>query len=120
MEQLPGKGGKTQWKEHVIDRSWSQAYALLWVDLNGDGREDLMTGKRVRAHSGWVPGADEPEALYYYTWDQSALKFTRHTIDSGDAGTGLFIRAADLNRISWVDLVAAGKSATFIFYSQGR
>lgn len=120
MEQLPPVGGKTQWLKHVIDESWSQAHALLWVDLDGDGREDLVTGKRVRAHSGNDPGADEPAALYYYTWDSIKKVFERHTIDHGDAGTGLFIRAADLDRNSWTDLVVAGKSGTFILYNQGK
>ena len=120
MEQLPPSDGKTQWLKHVIDDSWSQAHALLWVDLDGDGQEDLVTGKRVRAHSGRDPGADEPAALYYYTWNAAQKVFDRHTIDQGDAGTGLFIRAADLNRDSWTDLVVAGKSGTFILYNQGK
>lgn len=120
MEQLPAEEGKTQWREHVIDRSWSQAHALAWVDLDGDGQEDLITGKRVRAHSGNDPGADETPGLYYYTWNRAQLKFQRHTIDSGDAGTGLFIRVADLDRNSWPDIVVAGKSGTFIFFGQGK
>ena len=120
MEQLPATDGTTHWKEHVIDRSWSQAHALLWEDIDGDGQEDLITGKRVRAHSGNDPGASEPAGLYYYTWDKGKLAFDRHQIDIGDAGTGLFIRAADLNRDSWKDLVVAGKSGTFIFYNEGK
>jgi hypothetical protein len=119
-EQLKASDGKTQWMQHVIDRSWSQAHALLWEDIDGDGQEDLITGKRVRAHSGNDPGANDPSGLYYYTWDKGTRAFTRHTIDTGDAGTGLFIRAADLNRDSWKDLVVAGKSGTFIFYNEGR
>ena len=120
MEQLPMKDGKTQWAKHVIDESWSQAHALLWEDIDGDGKPDLITGKRVRAHSGNDPGADEPAGMYYYTWDRGSRVFERHTIDTGDAGTGLFVRAADLDRNSWKDLVVSGKSGTFIFYSDGK
>jgi hypothetical protein len=120
MEQLPPKDGKTQWREHVIDNSWSQAHVLVWEDIDNDGQPDLITGKRVRAHSGKDPGAADPAAIYYYTWDPKALKFTRHTIDTNDAGTGLFIRVADLDKNGWKDLVMAGKSGTFVFFNQGK
>lgn len=120
MEQLAPKDGKTQWREHVIDRSWSQAHALAWEDIDNDGRPDLITGKRIRAHSGKDPGAADPAGIYFYTWDAQAQKFTRHTIDEKDAGTGLFIRVADLDQNGWKDLVMAGKSGTFIFFNEGR
>lgn len=120
MEQLAPKEGRTQWREHVIDKSWSQAHALAWEDIDNDGRPDLITGKRIRAHSGRDPGAADPPCLFYYTWDAQALKFTRHTIDTNDAGTGLFIRVADLDKNGWKDLVMAGKSGTFIFFNEGK
>lgn len=120
MEQLDPAEGRTQWRQHVIDRSWSQAHALAWEDIDGDGQPDLITGKRVRAHSGRDPGAADPPCLYYYTWDAQALKFTRHLIDEKDAGTGLFIRVADLDRNGRPDLVMAGKTGTFIFFNEGN
>lgn len=120
MEQLAPDGGKTQWKQHLIDKSWSQAHALAWEDIDNDGQPDLITGKRIRAHSGSDPGAADPPAIYYYTWDAAALKFTRHTIDASTAGTGLFIRVADLDKNGWKDLVMAGKTGTFIFLNQGN
>ncbi|MBI1176962.1 VCBS repeat-containing protein [bacterium] len=119
-EQLAPKDGKTQWKEYVIDKSWSQAHALAWEDIDNDGQPDLITGKRVRAHSGNDPGAAEPAAIYYYTWDAKTLTFTRHTIDTNDASTGLFIRVADLDGNGWKDLVMSGKTGTFIFFNEGK
>jgi hypothetical protein len=118
-EQLAPINGKTQWKEHVIDKSWSQAHALAWEDIDHDGQPDLITGKRIRAHSGRDPGAAEPAAIYYYTWDRAALAFTRHVIDEKDASTGLFIRVADLDGNGWQDLVMSGKTGTFIFFNEG-
>jgi len=117
MEQLKPVDGKTQWKKHVIDESWSQAHALTWVDLDGDGKKDLITGKRVRAHSGRDPGAAEPPAMYYYTWDSKAKKFTRHLIAEG-VGTGLFIRTADLDKNGKTDIAVSGKSGTYLLFNQ--
>ena len=117
MEQLPPVDGKTQWKQHVIDKSWSQAHALAWVDLDGDGKKDLITGKRVRAHSGRDPGAKEPPSIYYYTWDKTTLTFTRKLIVEG-VGTGLFIRTADLDKNGKLDIVVSGKSGTYLLFNK--
>lgn len=120
MEQLEPKDGKTQWKQHTIDKSWSQTHALAWEDINNDGQSELITGKRVRAHSGNDPGAADPAGIYYYSWDAVNLKFTRHTIDTNDAGTGLFIRVADLDKNGWKDLVMAGKGGTYVMFNEGQ
>ena len=117
MEQLPSKESKTQWKKHVIDNSWSQSHALVWVDLDGDGNQDLITGKRVRGHSGRDPGANEPAVLYYYTWDEKTKVFTRRIIAEG-VGTGLFIRTADLDKNGKLDIVVSGKSGTYLLLNQ--
>ena len=37
---------------HVIDRQYSQTHALAFVDIDGDGQKDLVTGKRFFAHNG--------------------------------------------------------------------
>ncbi len=116
MEQLEPKDGKTQWQRHEIDKSWSQAHALAWVDLDGDGNQELITGKRVRGHSGRDPGANETPSMYYYTWDAKSLQFTRHLI-AGGVGTGLIIRHADLNGDGKVDLAVSGKSGTWLLFN---
>lgn len=110
-EQLEPEGGKTQWHRHLIDNTWSQAHAMIWADLTGDGHSDLITGKRVRAHSGGDPGAAEEPAMYCYCWDDAAKRFTRRLIAAG-VGTGLQIRAADMNADGKTDLVTAGKDGT--------
>lgn len=116
-EQLRRAEGRTQWKRHLVDRSWSQAHALLLVDLDGDGREEVVTGKRVRAHSGKDPGGAEPPCLYAYTFDTTG-RFTRHTIDEGKVGTGLQIRAGDLDGNGSVDLAVAGKDGTWVLLNR--
>jgi len=103
----------------VIDDRFSQPHALHWADLDGDGQDELITGKRKWAHNGRDPGGDEPPALYYYEWDPHSLRFTRHTIDVGSVGTGLQIRTADMNRDGRVDIVVAGKSGTYLLVNEG-
>lgn len=64
--------GSLQWIEHEIDKTLSQAHALVLADLDGDGQPELITGKRYRAHNDGDPGAKDLSAIYYYKWDQSA------------------------------------------------
>lgn len=120
-EQLEPESGKTQWREHLIDKSYSQNHCLHLADLDGDGDDELITGKRVRAHSGNDPGGKDPSCLYYYDWDRDALRFTRYTIDEGNGvGTGLQINAVDLDGDGRIDLVMSGKSGAWVLWNQGR
>ena len=116
----PKPDGTTTWTEHLIDDSWSQAHCLALADLDGDGQGDIVTGKRVRGHSGKDPGGREPACLYYYTWDRSTAEFQRHTIAGpGEGiGTGLQIRIADLNEDERPDIVVAGKSGTWLLMNK--
>ena len=110
--------GKLSFTIHEIDSSYSQPHCLAWADLDGDGNEELITGKRYYAHNSRDPGGTEPPCLYYYTWDQEEKSFTRHTIDEGHVGCGLQIVAQDLNGDSKVDIAVAGKSGTYLLLAQ--
>ena len=119
-EQLPpGPDGTTRWDKHLIDETFSQPHALAWADLDGDGQDELVTGKRKWAHNGKDPGGDAPPVLYYYDWDADAQAFTRHLIGEGEAGTGLQIRPADLDGDGRTDLAVAGKTGTFVLFNAG-
>jgi hypothetical protein len=116
MEQGPVIRDSTTWKKHVIDESWSQIHAMTWADLDGDGVGELITGKRIWAHTGKDPGANEPAVIYRYVWDPKQQRFSRHEINIGVASTGLFIRVNDLNADQKPDVVVAGKTGTFILW----
>ncbi len=119
-EQLkPAADGTLQWKEHLIDKSFSQPHALHMADIDGDGEEELITGKRVYAHNGRDPGGMEEPVLYYYNWDKQSNRFERHTIVEGSAGTGLQIRTGDMNGDGRLDIVVAGKSGTYVVFNEG-
>ena len=110
--------GKIRFKEHDIDRSYSQPHTLAWQDLDADGERELIAGKRYFAHNGRDPGGMEMPCLYYYDWDAGRKEFTRHTIDEGHVGCGLQIVVANLDGDEKVDIAVAGKSGTYLLVSE--
>jgi hypothetical protein len=121
-EQLaPKDAGTTQWKQHVIDESWSQAHCLALADLDGDKEEELIAGKCIWAHNAGDPGAAEPPAIYYYKWDHAALKFTRHTIAAPGEGIALGrqFSVTDLNGDGRPDILAPSKHSFWVLFNEG-
>ena len=70
--------GNFLYEEVKIDDSFSQAHALHFADLDGDGVDELITGKRVYGHNGRDPGADDIPVVMYYTWDKKFKTFGKH------------------------------------------
>lgn len=113
--------GKRSWKQHPIDPFNSQFHDLRWVDLDNDGKGELVTGKRYRAHCGHDPGAYDPVGIYYYKWTGEA--FARQVIDYGPVrqgtGCGIFFQVADLNGNGFPDVIAPGKDGLYLFENLG-
>ena len=113
--------GERSWTRHPIDPFNSQYHDMQWLDLDGDGACELLTGKRYRAHCGHDPGADDDYGIYYFKW--TGESFARQVIDHGAArvatGLGIHFAAADLSGNGLPDIVAPGKDGLYVFWNQG-
>lgn len=123
-EQLaPQPDDTTTWRQHLIDKSFSQAHALTRVDLDKDGQPELITGKRYYAHSGNDPGANDRITVQYYKWHPESQTWSKHIISDAPAGEGpgigLQIGIADFDNNSWPDIAVVGKSGTYILWNLG-
>lgn len=104
--------GSLQFDSKLIDKSYSQPHALALVDLDGDGKQELVTGKRYYAHNGGDPGGKDLPEMHAYRWQNGA--FERSVIEQGHVGVGLQIATGDLNSDGREDIAVAGKSGTYI------
>ena len=63
---------------------------LKLVDLDGDGKPELLAGKRYRGHNGNDPGSYDPLVIYYYRIDTETGKL-RARIPVGAGPHGLCV-----------------------------
>lgn len=116
----PNKDGSTNWRHNVIDDKVSQNHCLAWEDIDNDGKPELITGRRVKAHSGNDPGDNEPGCVVMYKWNAAEKRFSKHILADNGPGIGLQIRVADFDGNGWKDIAVAGKSGTHILWNGGK
>lgn len=112
------------WQQHVIDHSWSHAHASVLADVNGDGRPDLVTGKRFQSRNQPAPGDSDPLGIYWYEFRPgagNAVTWTRHTVDYGSkAGGGVQMAVRDIDGDGDMDVLGAGKSGLYLAVNSTR
>jgi hypothetical protein len=105
------------WITHEIDRTFSQTHAMCFVDMNGDGLTDFVTGKRYWAHG---PKGDvnpgDPAVLYWYELTRQGGKpmWKPHQIDD-DSGVGTQFEVTDINGDKLLDVAVSNKKGVFYF-----
>jgi len=117
-QKKDSKTGKRSWIKHAIDPFNSQYHTMAWVDIDGDGAAELVTGKRYRAHNDHDPGSADPCGIYYFKWNGTS--FTKQVISYSEKGAGLYFDISDLTGSGKKDLVVAGKDGLFIFFNKGN
>jgi len=115
--------GARTWIERIIDNAWSQYHDMQLADIDGDGKLELVTGKRYKAHNGNDPGDDGEVFVCYYTFRDK--KLYRHLIDYGSpdcghSGVGIYFWLEDLNGNGYPDIIAPGKEGLYIFHNGGN
>ena len=123
-EQLePRLDGTTVWRHHLIDKQISQMHTLAWEDLDNDGENEIISGKRYYAHSGRDRGAEDEIVIVRYMpriGKDGSVFFKKEILHNGRVGTGLQIRVADLDGDGWKEIVVPGKSGTHILWNRGK
>lgn len=117
-EQSKDAGGARSWTLHAIDTSWSQAHSIMLADIDGDGREDLVAGKRFLGHDGKDPGEYDPLVVFWYGFDDATVTWHRHSVSAG-GGCGLDLdpKCVDIDGDGDIDILAPARSGLFLLES---
>jgi hypothetical protein len=104
-------------KQHDISKDFSQTHAVCYLDLNGDGLTDFVTGKRYWAHG--PKGDVDPLAPAKLAWFELARKdgkptWTEHLIDD-DSGVGTQFEMRDISGDGLPDIAISNKKGTYYF-----
>lgn len=134
LQQKVERNGKRTFKTNWIDTEFSQFHTMALGDLNGDGKADLVTGKRLFAHHGSDIGAFEP--LYAFWYDIKGGEFERHVLSFNHlpqypdeeginpppnyvVSVGMKLNIADMDKDGRNDVIIAGKGGLYVFYNHG-
>ena len=108
-------------REKEFGAAFTQPHALAYADIDGDGLNDIIVGKRMWAHG---PDGDiEPNAPPVVYWfrltrkPDGTVKYTPHQIDN-HSGVGVQITAADVNSDGRIDVLTASKIGCFVFLNR--
>lgn len=99
----------------------SQLHAVEFLDVDGDGEKDIITGKRWWAHApkpdgtGGDPGVNDQELLFWIQVTREGEKetFTPKVIHR-ESGVGVMLLTGDVNGNGHADFLTVNKKGTFI------
>ena len=138
MKQGKSARGERTWTKGTIDDSVASVHALLWADLDGDGKANELDHRQARLCPRDRAGRDRRLARRLVSASTRRQKaWAKHVIFQGEpaknapakaadrlalrdfpagtAGTGLQMTAIDLDGDGDLDLLCPGKSGLYVF-----
>jgi hypothetical protein len=134
LEQKVDAGGKRTFQTHWMETDFGQFHTMALGDLNGDGKPDLVTGKRLFAHHGRDTSCYDPLFMFWY--DLGGGQCVRHVLSFNHLawyperkntnpppncviGAGMKMYALDLDKDGDTDVVVSGKGGLYVFVNEG-
>lgn len=100
----------------------SETHAAHFKDIDGDGRPDLITGKRWWSHGRSEPGADGPAVTYWFKntkGPDGITMFTPVLIDD-DCGVGTQFAVEDINGDGRLDVIVSNKKGVRVVVQERK
>ena len=99
---------------------FSQPHAAYLADIDGDGIQDIVTGKRYWAHNGHDPDEHGHRVIYWYQTKRDGkggVDFVPHLVDA-ESGVGVDVQVGDVNGDKLPDIVVANKAGVYVLTQQ--
>jgi hypothetical protein len=109
-------------RKDIFPKLVSESHAAHFKDIDGDGRPDLITGKRWWSHGRAEPGSDGPAIIYWLrnTKGENGLtKFSPMVIDD-DSGIGTQFEVADINGDGLLDIISSNKKGVRVIVQERK
>jgi hypothetical protein len=136
FEQKKAADGSRTFVEHPIMTdfstknaggvTFSQLHGATYADVDGDGLQDFITGKRFWSHLDTFidPDPHGPPVLYVYRTVRNAkapggAEFVPELIHNR-SGVGSHVAVVDLNKDGAAEIITSTKRGTFIFWNNWK
>jgi hypothetical protein len=122
-QQKVGKDQPAFLKHDLFKDLVSETHALHFVDIDGDGLKDLVTGKRFWSHGpGGEKGSDMPAMLYWFKASKSADGLTtfKPMVIDDNSGVGTQFVVADINGDKLPDVVVSNKKGVCVIVQERK
>jgi len=109
-------------KMDLFPKLVSETHAVHFKDIDGDGRPDLITGKRWWSHGRAEPGSDGPAIIYWFKnarGPDGMAQFQPMTIDS-ESGIGTQFEVADINGDGLLDVISSNKKGVRVIVQERK
>lgn len=112
---------RSDWTETDNSVAFTELHALGFADMNGDGLQDIVTGKRWWSHGPQPQESevDDPPVLYWFELSRAGgiVRWIPHLIDNR-SGVGTQIAVGDVDGDGRPDVLTSARKGTFLFINR--